>query len=41
MSHIFISHSKADAEFVRYLKLLLEQEGMTVWLDESAIKACV
>ncbi len=34
MSHIFISYSKQDIDFVRYLRVLLESEGFTVWMDE-------
>jgi hypothetical protein len=37
MAHVFISHSKQDVEFVRYLKTLLEQQGIPVWLDESRL----
>ncbi len=34
MSHIFISYSKQDIEFVRYLRTLLAAQGYTVWMDE-------
>jgi hypothetical protein len=37
MSHIFISYSKEDIEFVRYLRALLENEGFTVWMDEARL----
>lgn len=37
MAHVFISHSKQDVEFVRYLKLRLEQQRIPVWLDESRL----
>lgn len=35
MSHIFISYSKQDLEFVRYLRALLQAEGFPVWFDEE------
>lgn len=35
MSHIFISYSKKDLEFVRYLRALLHAEAFTVWLDDE------
>lgn len=37
MSHIFISYSKQDIEFVRYLRALLENEGFAVWMDEARL----
>ena len=37
MSHVFISYSKEDIEFMRYLKLRLEEEGALVWVDEAQI----
>jgi|FLYN01.1.fsa_nt_gi hypothetical protein len=37
MSHIFISYSKQDVDFVRYLRTLLEQEGFAVWVDEARL----
>lgn len=39
MSHVFISYSRADADFVRYLKSLLEEAGLTVWVDEARLSA--
>ncbi len=36
-SHIFISYSKQDIDFVRYLRALLENEGFAVWLDEMRL----
>lgn len=35
MAHIFISYSKQDSEFVRYLRALLEAEGFDVWFDDE------
>jgi len=37
MSHIFISYSKEDIDFVRYLRALLENEGFAVWMDEAQL----
>jgi hypothetical protein len=37
MSHIFISYSRQDIEFARYLRALLEQEGFAVWIDEGRL----
>lgn len=37
MSHIFISYSRSNVEFVRYLKALLEAEGIRVWVDEEGL----
>jgi len=37
MSHIFISYSKQDIQFARYLKRLLETEGFGVWMDETGL----
>jgi TIR domain len=37
MSHIFISYSKEDIDFVRYLRALLENEGFAVWMDETQL----
>jgi hypothetical protein len=34
MSHIFISYSKQNIDFARYLRALLEAEGCPVWMDE-------
>jgi hypothetical protein len=37
MSHIFISYSKQDIDFVRYLRALLEESGFNVWMDEARL----
>ena len=37
MSHIFISYSKQNIDFVRYLRALLEHEGFGVWVDEARL----
>ncbi len=37
MSHIFISYSKENIDFVRYLRALLEHEGFAVWVDEARL----
>ena len=37
MSHIFISYSKENIDFVRYLRALLEREGFAVWVDEARL----
>ena len=37
MAHIFISYSKADIDFARYLRRLLEEQGFPVWMDEIGI----
>jgi hypothetical protein len=37
MTHLFISYSKQDAEFARYLRGLLEAQGFRAWLDEARI----
>lgn len=39
MSHIFISYSQANIDFVRYLRALLEAEGFGVWVDEARLSA--
>jgi hypothetical protein len=31
--HIFISHASADDDFVKELRLALEGQGLTVWVD--------
>lgn len=35
--HIFISYSKLDIDFARYLRALLEAEGFRVWMDEARL----
>ena len=37
MPHIFISYSKQDIEFTRYLRALLQEAGFSVWLDEAQL----
>lgn len=37
MAHIFISYSKQNIDFMRYLRTLLEAEGFTVWVDEERL----
>ncbi len=37
MSHIFISYSRRDVDFARYLRALLEAEGFLVWMDETRL----
>jgi hypothetical protein len=37
MSHIFISYSKQNIDFVRYLRVLLENVGFAVWVDEARL----
>jgi hypothetical protein len=37
MAHIFVSYSKQDVEFMRYLKALLEAQGYSVWVDEAQL----
>lgn len=41
MAHIFISYSKQDVEFMRYLKALLEAQGYSVWVDEARLTPSV
>ncbi len=37
MAHIFISYSKQDIDFTRYLRTMLEAEGYAVWVDEARL----
>lgn len=37
MPHIFISYSKKDIEFMRYLRAALEAEGFVIWVDEDQL----
>jgi hypothetical protein len=39
MSHVFLSHSSKDKQFVRMLKYFLGQFGVHVWLDEDELGA--
>ncbi len=38
MSHIFISYSKQNIEFARHLRGLLQDEGFSVWMDETRLE---
>ena len=37
MTHVFISYSKKNIEFARYLRGLLQDHGFTVWMDETKL----
>ncbi|MEZ4671176.1 MAG: toll/interleukin-1 receptor domain-containing protein [Anaerolineae bacterium] len=37
MSHLFISYSKRDLDFARYLRQLLVEQGFMVWMDETRL----
>jgi hypothetical protein len=39
MSHIFISYSRSDIDFARYLRASLEAESFRVWMDEKQLSA--
>ena len=39
--HVFLSHSKFDGDFAELLKLRLEKEGMTAWIDNDRLEAGV
>jgi hypothetical protein len=39
MSHIFISYSRKDIDFARYLRASLENAGFRVWMDEKRLSA--
>lgn len=39
MSHIFISYSRSDLDFARYLRASLEAESFPVWMDEKRLSA--
>ncbi|MCB9450874.1 MAG: toll/interleukin-1 receptor domain-containing protein [Anaerolineaceae bacterium] len=41
MSHIFISYSKQNIDFVRYFRTLLEAAGFAVWVDEARLTPSV
>ena len=34
MSHIFISHSHKDKDYVHKLQAALQNEGLDVWIDD-------
>jgi len=39
MSHIFISYSRQDIDFARYVRATLESQGFHVWMDEKRLSA--
>lgn len=39
MTHIFISYSKKDIAFARYLRTALQTVGLRVWIDEERIES--
>ena len=39
MSHIFISYSKQNIDFARHLRRLLQDQGFSVWMDETQLGA--
>lgn len=39
MSHIFISYSRQDIDFARYVRASLESQGFYVWMDEKRLSA--
>lgn len=39
MNHIFISYSRQDVEFARYVRAMLENQGFYVWMDEKRLSA--
>ncbi len=39
MAHVFISYAHADANFIKDLKLQLQDAGFDVWIDEDRLKA--
>jgi hypothetical protein len=39
MSHIFVSYSRKDIDFARYLRATYENIGFTVWMDEKRLSA--
>jgi len=39
MSHIFVSYSRKDIDFARYLRATYEHAGFTVWMDEKRLSA--
>ena len=39
MSQIFISYSRQDIDFARYVRAMLENQGFWVWMDEKRLSA--
>ena len=39
MPHIFISYSRQDIDFARYVRSQLEHQGFSVWMDEKRLSA--
>ena len=39
MGHVFISYSRRDAEFVKWLAEQLREKGKEVWVDVEGIRA--
>ncbi len=39
MAHLFLSYSSKNVDFVRYLRMLLEQRGLPVWVDEAQLSS--
>lgn len=37
MSFVFLSYSRRDVDFARYLRGLLENENINVWMDEKRL----
>ena len=37
MSFVFLSYSRRDVDFARYLRALLENESINVWMDEKRL----
>lgn len=37
MGHIFISYSRQDIDFARYVRAMLENQGFWVWMDEKRL----
>lgn len=36
--HVFLSHSKVDGDFAELMKLRLEREGFTAWIDNDRLE---
>ncbi|MEZ4668307.1 MAG: HEAT repeat domain-containing protein [Anaerolineae bacterium] len=39
MAHVFISYAHVDADFVALLKLELEKDGLSIWVDSDRLRA--